>query len=68
VGGWDSLARAKKKSRGQQESSPQAIIRDGTIRRSVDIFGTVEEGDDELEEVRADDLLFSALSTSPELR
>jgi hypothetical protein len=34
----------------------------------VDIFGTVEEGDDELEEVRADDLLFSALSTSPELR
>jgi hypothetical protein len=60
-------SKSEEEIRGSAQSSPEAIIRDGTIVRSVVIFGTVEERDDSLEEERFDDLLDSTLLASPEL-
>jgi hypothetical protein len=43
-------SKSEEEIRGSAQSSPEAIIRDGTIVRSVEIFGTVEVGDDDPEE------------------
>jgi hypothetical protein len=67
AGRLEQSSKSEEEIRGSAQSSPSAIIRDGTIVSSVDIFGTVEGGDEGLEEERFDDLLCSALSTSPEL-
>jgi hypothetical protein len=60
-------SKSEEEIRGSAQSSPEAIIRDGTIVRSVYIFGTVEGRGDGLAEERFDDLLDSTLSSSPEL-
>jgi hypothetical protein len=48
----EQSSKSEEEIRGSAQSSPEAIIRDGTIVRSVYIFGTVEGRDGGLAEER----------------